>query len=471
MAILLKRQHNLPTLVLAIERPTERTSARGQAVFTLQVGDMTIVEARVATADLNMPANLRELNTYQYHDPNYTIPPGLIAQIQSHLPAILAPGAPLWLLFDTSAGFLPLAPWEKLLQPLLGVPLLRIPNFLINPLADASSLDVAICASSPLSEPSFPLDQVLVRIASQLLQTVQRRVQIDLFADARVYSNLQAAVNAAGIGAQVRVHNPREFYASRPHTAETQNTFRGSWLEWISSALAGRSIDLAYFVGHGCLTDDNGFLLMAESPMRNQDHEIFIGSQQLESFLTSAGAWVVGFSAPPQNYSGSGLRLLASQLARARPGPLLLHEFADDQTCQQLGQAFGFLFNATGTAPSSPAIALYCHPDYVRSEISSGYGIESAEGKLGELTLAQSDECRRLLQSKDEAPGWLSKSQRVLEKSAAELERTEPFESTRSSTRAGSERALSFVADVLARYATSQPPSGTSEHSDKDNAL
>jgi len=59
MAILLKRQHNLPTLVLAIERPTERTSARGQAVFTLQVGDMTIVEARVATADLNMPANLR----------------------------------------------------------------------------------------------------------------------------------------------------------------------------------------------------------------------------------------------------------------------------------------------------------------------------------------------------------------------------------------------------------------------------
>ena len=74
-----------------------------------------------------------------------------------------------------------------------------------------------------------------------------------------------------------------------------------------------------------------------------------------------------------------------------------------------------------------------------------------------------------LLQSKDEAPGWLSKSQRVLEKSAAELERTEPFESTRSSTRAGSERALSFVADVLARYATSQPPSGTSEHSNKDN--
>ena len=35
------------------------------------------------------------------------------------------------------------------------------------------------------------LDQVLVRIASQLVQTVQRRVRIDLFADARVSSNLQ----------------------------------------------------------------------------------------------------------------------------------------------------------------------------------------------------------------------------------------------------------------------------------------
>jgi hypothetical protein len=293
-------------------------------------------------------------------------------------------------------------------------------------------------------------------------------VRIDLFADARVWSNLQAAVDAAGLGGQVRVHNPREFYTSRPNIAETQSTFNGSWLEWIGGALAGRSVDLAYFVGHGCLTNDNGFLLMAESPMRNRDQVIFIGTQQLDAFLTSAGAWAVGFSAPPQNYSGSGLRLLASQLARSRPGPLLLHEFADDQDCQQLGQAFGFLFNATGTAPAAPAIALYCHPDYVRSEVSSAYGIESSEQAFGALTLAQSDECRRLLQSKDEAPGWLSKSQRVLEKSAAELERTEPLESTRSATRAGSEAALSFVADVLARYATSQPPSG--EHSDKDNA-
>jgi hypothetical protein len=468
MAILLKRQHNLPTLVLAIERASDRSTGRGQAVFTLQLGDTTIEQVRVPTAALNLPATLRELNTYQYHDPAYTIPPGLIAQIQARLPAILATGAPLWLLFDTSAGFLPLMPWEKLLQPLLGVPLLRIPNFLINPLADASALDVVICASSPLSEPAFPLEQVLVRIASQLVQIVQRRVRIDLFADARVWSNLQAAVDAAGLGGQVRVHNPREFYTSRPNTAETQSTFNGSWLEWIGGALAGRSVDLAYFVGHGCLTNDNGFLLMAESPMRNRDQEIFIGTQQLDAFLTSAGAWAVGFSAPPQTYSGSGLRLLASQLARSRPGPLLLHEFADDQDCQQLGQAFGFLFNATGTAPAAPAIALYCHPDYVRSEVSSAYGIESSEQAFGALTLAQSDECRRLLQSKDEAPGWLSKSQRVLEKSAAELERTEPLESTRSATRAGSEAALSFVADVLARYATSQPPSG--EHSDKDNA-
>jgi hypothetical protein len=457
MALLLKRQHNLPTLLLAIERPADRSYARGQAVFTLQVGDTTIDQVRVPTADLNLPADLRELNAYQYQDPNFAIPPGLIAQIQARLPAVLAPGAPLWLLFDTSAGFLPLVPWEKLLQPLLGVPLLRIPNFLINPLVDASALDVAICASSPLSEPAFPLEQVLVRIASQLVQTVQRRVRIDMFADARVYSSLQAAVDAAGLRAQVRVHNPYDAKPRRARASAADSAPGAAWLEWITGALEGRSIDLAYFVGHGCLAENNGLLLLAESPTRNRDREIFIGAQQLDLFLTSAGAWSVGFSAPPQNYSGSGLLLLANQLAKTRPGPLLLHDFADDQNCDALGAAFRFLFSGSGAAPASPAISLYCHPDTVQREVSGSYGIEPADDKLGYLTLAHSDECRRLLQTKAETPGWLAKSQRVLEQSAAELNRSEPPEDNPSATRAGSERALSFVADTLARYATSQP--------------
>jgi hypothetical protein len=468
--MLLKRQHNLPTLALALDRPLDRSASRGQAVFTLLVGDTTIDQVSVPTAELNLPANLRELSAYQYHDPPYSIPASLIARLQAKLPTILPPGAPLWLLFETSAGFLPLAPWEKLLQPLLGVPLLRIPNFLINPLADPHALDVAICASSPVTEPAFPIDEVLVRIASQLLQTVQRRVRIDMFADARAHNNLQARVDAAGIGAQVRVHNPWDAKPRRARSSAAQNAPGAAWLEWIGGALEGRSIDLAYFVGHGCLADNNGLLLLAESPTRNQDREIFIGAQQLDSFLSSAGAWAAVFSAPPQNYSGSGLRLLAGQLARTRPGPLLLHDFADDQNCDALAAAFRFLFNNSGVAPASPAISLYCHPDTVRPEVSDSYGIEPTAGKLGQLTLAHNDECRQLLQTKDKTPGWLAKSQRVLERSVAELDRTAPFEETRSATRAGSERALSFVADVLARYATAQPSDPSEQPADKEPA-
>ncbi len=471
MALLLKRRHSLPTLALALDRPAERaSSSRGQAVFTLQVGDDTVAQIKVATAELNLPANLRELSGYQYHDPAYTIPPAVIDQIKAQLPAMLPPGAPLWLLFETSAGFLPLVPWEKLLQPQLGVPLLRIPNFLINPLADPSALDVAICASSPVTEPAIPLEELLLRITTELLNSVQRRVRVDVFADIRAYDSLRSRVEQAGLGAQVRVHNPRESRPLRSRSPAPPSSVGGAWLEWIGGALEGRSVDLAYFVAHGCLASDDGLLLLAESPTRNEDREIFVGAQQIDSFLTAVGAWSVGFSAPPHNYSGSGLRLLAEQLAHARPGPLLLHDFAEDSSCGGLGAAFRFLFNRTGIAPATPAISLYCHPDYVRPEVSDSYGIEPAAGKLGQLTLAQNEACRKLLQSKDATPGWLAKSQRVLEKSAAELERTEPFEDTPSATRAGSERALSFVADVLSRFATSPPSEPSDQPHDEEHA-
>jgi hypothetical protein len=142
----------------------------------------------------------------------------------------------------------------------------------------------------------------------------------------------------------------------------------------------------------------------------------------------------------------------------------LLHDFAEDETCDSLGAGSRFLFNATGSIPASPAISLYCHPDYVQPEISGDYGIESTDNKLSQLTLVQHKEALRLLQSKEETPGWLAKSQRVLEKSVAELNRTEAFEDTPSATREGCERALSFVADVLARHATSPPSSASTEH-------
>lgn len=466
MAMLLMREHNLPTLLLALERPTDlKSSARGQAVFTLQEGDMTIDKVKIATAELSLPANLRELSSYQYHDPPYTIPTTVIERIKARLPNLLSPQAPLWLLFDTSAGFLPLVPWEQLLQPQLGVPLLRVPNFLINPLSDLTALDLVICASSPVTEPSIPLDEVLVRIVKQLLSGVQRRVRVDIFADARAYSSLQLRIEREGLGAQVRVHNPQESYTRRTRP-RTQTRAPGTdWLDWIIGALDGRSVDLVYFVGHGCLTSDSGVLLLAESPTRNEDHEVFIGAQQIDTLLTAAGAWAAGFSAPPQNYSGSGLRLLVDQLAKIRPGPLLLHDFITDDTCNDLGAAFQFLFNANGVAPASSAISLYCHPDYVRHEVSASYGIESADDKL---TLAHNEEARRLLQSKDSSPGWLVQSQRVLEKSAAELNRTQTFEDTPSATQAGSEQALSFIADVMARYVTSPSQSNPSEHSDPE---
>ena len=465
MAILLKRQHRLPTLVLSAASPGRETQR--QTVFTLQVGDDTVDTLTTPTETLQIPLDLRDLRNYEYRDPPYHVPPEVRARIRTHLPAMLPPGAPLWLLFDASSRFLPLVPWEQLLQAELGVPLLRVPNFLLDPVSDPHALDVVLCASSPVTEPSIPLEEVLLRILGPLLATVQRRVRVDVFVDGRAAPGLQALVAQLGAGDQVRVHDPFASAALGETRPDANRAPGALWLDWIVEALGGRTADLVYFVAHGCLSGTDGLLLLAESPRRNRDREIFVDARQLDSFLTAVGAWAFGLSAPPQNYSGSGLRLLAEQLALARPGPLLVHDHALDPGGEALAAAADFLFNGTGLAPASPALSLYCHPAYVRPEIRGGYNLSQATERIADLTLARHSAVAELLQSKGSTPPWVAKSQRYLEKTAAEFERTAALEDQPSITSEGYERGLRLVADVLADYALASP-STTFEQSDDE---
>ncbi len=466
MAELLKQQHNLVVLELSLDRLSSSASSFGSTVFKLEVSGTSLFEIRADCNEMGLPNNLREARKYHYNEPIYTIPEIVMQELQKKLPGVLGPGIPLWLQLANDCGILPLVPWERLLQPRLGVPILRLPYFAIKPFSPtSSSLDIVLCASTPVAKESIPVEILLDTLTRRLLETVQREsVIIHVFADAFVYSNLQSILRDRLVPTNSRVVQLYDPANAPTYTSvrsfgsihETPGYLESPWLLWIIDALQGRSADMIHFVCHGYLSSDLGALAFAESPAHNKDHgwALFVGAQQLMTFSTHLGASSVGFSSPERNFSELGLRLLADQLARLRPGPVLLQEVRGDPGCQTLAEVYSFLYDEMrDTPPSSPALALYCHPSRVK-QIAQQPGDINQESILNQYTLAKG-ETLKIMEAKENTPSWVASSQRYLERSVAELIETEPTSSSSvpSATRQGVEEALSFLSDTLVRHA------------------
>jgi hypothetical protein len=64
----------------------------------------------------------------------------------------------MWLQVGPSGGHLGVVPWERLFQPVLQAPLLRIPNFLADPVFLTTPLRLALVVSSPRAKTAFPVE-------------------------------------------------------------------------------------------------------------------------------------------------------------------------------------------------------------------------------------------------------------------------------------------------------------------------
>ncbi len=469
MAELLKQQHNLVVLELSLDRLSKSASSFGSTVFKLEVSGTSLFEIKTDSKEMGLPNNLREAREYRYNEPIYTIPEIVMQELQKRLPGVLDPGIPLWLQLANDCGILPLVPWERLLQPRLGVPILRLPYFAIKPFSPtSSSLDIILCASTPVAKEPIPVEILLDTLTRRLLETVQRdSVIIHVFADAFVYNNLQSFLRdrlALTNGKGVRLYNPADAATYAPTSSsgsirETPGHLENPWLLWMIDSLRGHSVDAIHFICHGYLSADLGSLAFATTPTHNEDRRwaLFVGAQQLMTFSTYVGASSVGFSSPERNYSELGLRLLADQLARLRPGPVLLQEVRGDPGCQTLAEVYSFLNDEMrDMPPSSSALALYCHPSRVK-QIAQQPGDINQESILNQYTLAKG-ETLKIMESKENTPSWVASSQRYLEQSVAELIETEPTSSSSepSATRQGVEEALSFLSDTLVRHAPAE---------------
>jgi hypothetical protein len=335
-----------------------------------------------------------------------------------------------------------------LLHPKLQMPILRDPDFLVQPPPPKSTLDVILCNSMPASKASFNAEHYLRAMADRILKAVPRRTRLHVFTDMRVYGSLREYWNERGLlGNQIELHDPEgarryDTPEATPQILDRSGRIQNPWLLWMRDALQGRSVDLVHFISHGYLSRDLGALALAESPLENQDEYMarFLGANELTTFLTQVGAWSSAFSSPEGNYSEMGLRLLADTVAQMRPGPVVHHELRLDKDFSALAGAYQFLYGTgPSTPPSSAALFMYCHPSLVAADLRESDAVASAE-------LSNS-----LYSEEENVPAWVSAIDRYSEQCNLEIRKIArgTGDETSNSVQGAREREASVTQDTL----------------------
>ena len=370
MAVQLKKTYELLALKVSLRAEGRRTDV----LCELESNEGGVPEVRG-----RWPASAESLGLPRYLPsrgiPAFQLPGEMVHQLAEAIGSLPVPAsAPLWLHLVKPYGFLGIVPWETLLVPALGRPVLRLPDFLERPRENRSVLDIAICCSAPLSEPVFSAPDLLAAMVGVILRDSPRpRTSVHIFGDADAYDSLRDRLAGEP---RVALHEPDTVSHDRAReqsrrVGEYGTTVRCPWLLWIQESMRGRSLDTVHFVGHGYLAGDRPALALAETPWRNRDQRSasFVGVSELATFLTQTGAWSAAFTTPPNNYSEAGSRLLADTLAQTRPGPVLLHDLSADPSLEALGAAYRFLFAPEATTPEpSGSGFVYCQPELVKNQ-------------------------------------------------------------------------------------------------------
>lgn len=286
--------------------------------------------------------------------------------------APVPPENAIWLEFPPPRGQLYVLPWERLLAA-LGRPLFRLPNHMVRPQAPGNTLDVAICSSVPQAKIAFSPTDLMLAIAQCYLEQSGHDVRFLLFIDAGWHDELVRRVGDAGLSDRVVIPDPREAGVStrrgRSSSMGGSSSIDNPWLLWMLDAVRGRRLDVVHFATHGFLSGGRGAIAVANAPTKNPDASTarFIGSVELVAFLTQVGAWGLGLSGPPWNYSETGLRELADAVALVHPGVVLTHSVPDDDPdLAQLGSALQTFFgHASPAVEPLPAVTAWVHPRFV----------------------------------------------------------------------------------------------------------
>lgn len=423
----------------------DSASGEGKAVFNLTLGrdeDVAILTSPIEDIGLPPTSRLGIEGEAGLEESRFSIPERILITLKVLLGEGERRYEPLWIRLSAPRGLLTAVPWERLLQPALGIPVFRLPQHLICPHAPPAGLDFVICLGSSASTRD---DQVtwchdLIR---HMPASLEQAVTYHVFAEEAVRQSLEARRMQFGTGHRINTYK----WPDKPVEAEVSPTHHGEncWLLWMKEVLGSRTADNIHFLCDGYRIRDEGALILAEpdSGKRNLIAGRLVFSCELVDFLEEIGTWSVTFTSTPAESSAAGIRMLHDRVAQQRPGPTIFHDMDYPGNLDALRDAYEFLYMPPARPPDSGALSIYCHPLWTTgapADVESLRQLQqyTLDGKVGNLLTSKSP------------PVWLASAQRKFEATAGDLAEAET-EDPNNGRKQAREFLLNVIADHLQR--------------------
>jgi hypothetical protein len=460
MAMIIKRHYDLSTLRVELLADDDPPAVRCDLEFTRDHVPETAASWQLSTVDLGLPSML-DCAESQGAGYEFRLPAEMAAQLGGRLTDDAFPGRPLWLHLVKPYGNLGVLPWEQLLAPHLPVPVLRLPDFIVEPVRSRRSITVVLCADDGPGDPDEQADTI-ARLATTIARSIPLPATVHIFTTAQLYDRLRARRSAVEWADRVLLHDPSATLDIGRRAAEHQDGDSADsavrqdpnvWLDWIRDAMCGESVDVAHFLAPAVLRLGQGAVTLSGTPADPRDTGLtVVPTAALTRFTLQLGAWACVFSSPVGNPSEMGLRLVATTLADLRPTTLMHHEMRLDPGLTALSEGYRLICSPSpGRPPADPSVFLYCQPFQVETEPRKDELLAAATAPAG----SEPTEKVRSMLAGASTPAWVSTSQRYVEQYEWRLHQWQDPEQIPAPEvlSSGVSRALELIQGVVDRYA------------------
>jgi hypothetical protein len=397
------------------------------------------------------------------------IPPWVADELRAAAPYLPA-GEPVWLELASPVGHLAAVPWEYLLRPIIGAPILRLPSSPVRPMLTKSGIDVAICGVEGRRDAPYDLMATVRSVIGQIAKALPDETTIHVFlrdeAQRREIDALRGQLprlhvpDPAGLADQI---SPESAVASGSPPTGIPGQLDNPWLRWMMEAVRPDPVDLVHFVAPGYLSGSYGALDLGPPPVDAlADKAVrIVTAGQLVSFLNRAGTWGAVFTIPTKRGWPAGIRLLAHRVNEECPVPVMIDapHHGDPIAHDDLTDGYRLLFTDDPVVriPDTPALNLYAHPTRIPRPAGTPVATVVFQDQLNryvmDRTLGGSTSEKMLAEG--QAPLWLAANQRSLERWAAAALDLSLDPSADEATSQGVADALSFISSL---FDNPQPP-------------
>lgn len=441
MARALIRTYSLPVLRIRLDEVAVPPVAVLELILSAEGEEQLCDRRRCSLADLGFGRSLAP-----------TVPGWVAdwagAEVESRLFAKSMSSRVLWLHLAKPYGLLGAVPWERHIQPAVGVPVLRLPDVLPEVERESPTFEVALCVLAP--------GEVQAGLASAVAKAMQDavgpRLRLHVFCDGRTREELSR---------KLRPRRAVTFYPFEPKAAaglRAPGPPQNPWLAWIRLALQDRGLEAVHFLAHGAALGTEGAMALSAAQLDQGGVPQLVQAGELRAFLTYVGALNVGFTELPDNPSPFGLLKLVDELGALRAGPVALHDTAADPDLTALTGTYALLA-AQGPAapPAHPSLVLFAQPRQVAGVTGAESPVKSA---LPPVNLVRAVRARY---ATDDTPQWVTAAARYIDEREAELVRfregleSQPATSAQTAHFAGLEVALPKIRAVVEKYAEQRP--------------